>query len=63
MPVAQKVAAFLEAITAADVAALEPARRRVFAALCRRAANLAESPDAPKSGVLADIRAGTPRHE
>jgi hypothetical protein len=64
MPVVEKAAALLEAITPAELAAMPPARRRRFADLCRHVAGLAEPrTDTPKAGVLAEIRAGTPRHE
>ena len=58
MPNAEKAAALLEAITPADVAALDPVRRRLFAALCRGAAELAEPRSEPKAGVLAALPNG-----
>jgi hypothetical protein len=63
MPVVEKAAALLEAITPAELAAMPPARRRRFADLCRHVAGLAEPVEQPKAGVLAEIRAGAPRHE
>ena len=64
MPLAEKVAALLEAVTPADVQALPPTARRRFAAACRHAADMAEprQPE-PKSGVLLDLKRGVPRHE
>jgi hypothetical protein len=49
----------LEALSPADLRAMPPAARRRFAAACRQAADLAEpKPDAPKAGVLCDLRQG-----
>ena len=59
MPLAQKVAALLTAITPADVEALPPVQRRRFADLCRHCAELAERDEpAPKAGVLALLKHG-----
>ena len=63
MPVAEKAAALLEAITPADLQGMPPAARRRFAALCRRTAELAEPVEQPKAGVLAELKSGAPRHE
>ena len=63
MPVAEKAAALLEAITPAELQAMAPHARRRFAALCRRTADLAEPTETPKTGVLADLKRGLPRHE
>jgi hypothetical protein len=61
MPVAEKIAALFEILTAADVAAMPPAARRRFAAACRHWAEQAEPRAEPaKAGVLADLR-GNPR--
>jgi hypothetical protein len=55
----EKAIALLDALTPNDVAAMDARRRRQFGALCRRAANLAETADtAIKAGVLADLRQG-----
>jgi hypothetical protein len=58
MQAVEHAAALLEALTQADVEAMPPARRRRFAAMCRRAAKMAEPGEAehPKSGVLHDLR-------
>jgi hypothetical protein len=59
MSVAEKAAALLEAITPTELDALPPAARQRFAALCLRIAELAEPrADAPKAGVLSDLRRG-----
>jgi hypothetical protein len=59
MPNIEKAIALLDVLTAQDVAAMDPKRRRLFGALCRRAANLAETAEtAIKAGVLADLRNG-----
>jgi hypothetical protein len=42
MPLAQKVADLLTALTRADVEALPPVQRRRFADLCRHCANMAD---------------------
>jgi len=64
MPVVEKAAALMEAITPAELQAMAPHARRRFAAVCRRTAELAETIDnAAKAGVLAELRDGTPRHE
>jgi hypothetical protein len=56
---AEKAIALLDVLTPNDVAAMDPRRRRIFGALCRRAANLAETVDtAVKAGVLASLRDG-----
>jgi hypothetical protein len=57
MPVAEKIAALFETLTVADVAAMPPATRRRFAALCRHWAEQAEPrAEPPKSGGIADLR-------
>jgi hypothetical protein len=59
MSVVEKAAALLEAVSPADLQAMPPAARRRFAAACRQAADLAEpKPDAPRAGVLCDLRRG-----
>jgi hypothetical protein len=59
MTIATKVAALLEAVSSADIAGMTPVERRRFADRCRHLADLAEpKPDAPKAGVLADLRNG-----
>jgi hypothetical protein len=56
MPIAEKVAALLEAVTLTDVQALPPCERRRFADLCRHMAALAErTADTPRSGVLYEL--------
>ncbi|MGH8429447.1 MAG: hypothetical protein ACREUF_03495 [Solimonas sp.] len=57
----EKVIALLDVLTSGDVAAMDPRRRRIFGALCRRAANLAGIPaeaGTAKAGVLASLRDG-----
>jgi hypothetical protein len=66
MPLAQKTAALLTALSPADMEALTPSQRQRFAALCRHVAEMAEPSTritAPKSGVLFALRNGHPRHE
>jgi hypothetical protein len=59
MSVAEKAAALLEAITREEVDAMPPAARRRFAALARRAAEMADPPpETPKAGILSDLRRG-----
>jgi hypothetical protein len=65
MPVAAKITALLsEAMSMQELDAMTPAQRQRFAALCHHWWQLAEQKKAqPKSGVLAALRAGAPRHE
>jgi hypothetical protein len=63
MSVIEKTIALLGSLTPADVRALPPARRRLFADVCRHFASVAEpraeSTDSavPRSGVLSELRA------
>jgi hypothetical protein len=64
MHLAAHVAALLEGLDRQQVEEMPPAARRRFAAVCRRAAEMAEpKADGPKAGVLCELRAGAPRHE
>jgi len=57
--VAAKIAALANAVTKDDLQAMRPVERRRFAELCRHLADLADpKTEAPKSGVLADLRKG-----
>ena len=55
---AEKAAALLEAITLAELVSMPPAARRRFAERCLYVARLAEPAEAPRAGVLADLRRG-----
>ena len=64
MPLAQKVAALLGALTPADVDALPPIQRRRFADLCRHVAEMAEreeKKELPKAGFFAELADGRGR--
>jgi hypothetical protein len=66
MSVAEKTVALLTALSPADMEVLTPSQRQRFAALCRHVAEMAEPSTrilTPKSGILAEIRNGAPRHE
>jgi hypothetical protein len=57
MPVADKIAALFTALTPQEVDMMPPAQRERFAALCQHWANFARArPEAPKAGVLVDLR-------
>jgi hypothetical protein len=59
MPAVDKIVALLEQLTREDVAALAPAARERFAAVCEHWAGVArERPDPAKAGVLASLRDG-----
>jgi hypothetical protein len=61
MSLAHKIAALFNALTREEVDAMPPAERRRFAELCRHWADFADirpRPDAPRSGVLADLKRG-----
>jgi hypothetical protein len=51
-----RLEALLAAVGRADVAVLSPAERRRLADGCKRVAALAEPHEAPRSGVLADLK-------
>src|SRR5262249_3862707 len=55
----EKTVALLDALTVTDVQALPPAQRRRFADMCKHWASLADRADAPKAGVLSDLKRGT----
>ena len=63
MSVIEKTVALLSALSPADVQAMPPIERRRFADLLRHWAKLADKSATPKSGVLAQIASGAPRHE
>jgi hypothetical protein len=58
MSVIEKTVALLDALTVTDVQALPPAQRRRFADICKHWAALADRADAPKAGVLSDLKRG-----
>jgi hypothetical protein len=58
MGIAERAAAVLETLSTADLEAMQPAARRRFADRCRRLADLCDRCEAPKGGVLADLRNG-----
>jgi len=58
MSVIEKTVALLDALTPTDVQALPPAQRRRFADICKHWATLADRADAPKTGVLCDLKRG-----
>ena len=62
MPIADKAAALLEAVTREEVDAMSPAARERFAALCQHWADFAKlrPATAPKAGVLAQVKGGRP---
>jgi hypothetical protein len=66
MSLAEKTIALLGVLRAVDVQELPPAKRKAFADLCRHVAEWAD-PSArivtPRSGVLYDLKSGSPRHE
>jgi hypothetical protein len=58
MSVIEKTVALLDVLTFHDVQALPPAQRRRFADMCKHWAQLADRADAPKAGVLGDLKRG-----
>ena len=59
MLIVEKIDALLNGVTRKDVEHLNPAQRRRLAAVLRHIAEMADpKPEPPKSGVLADLRAG-----
>ena len=55
--ITDRIVALFAGLTREEVDMLPPVRRAQFAALCRHWANFADiRPDAPKSGVLIDLR-------
>ncbi|MBO0765367.1 MAG: hypothetical protein J2P50_12365 [Hyphomicrobiaceae bacterium] len=58
MSLIEKAVALLDVLTITDVEALPPARRRRFADMCKHWAALADHADAPKVGVLSDLKRG-----
>jgi hypothetical protein len=58
MLVADKIAALFGVLTRQEVDEMPPARRERFAQLCEHWANFARmQPEAPKAGVLVELRA------
>ena len=57
MPIVDKVIALLGVLSPQDIQAMPPAQRQRFVNLCRRLAEVAETPAkaVPKSGVLYDL--------
>lgn len=56
--VVDRAVALLVSLSPDDIASLPPAERRRVADECRRVAGMAEPREAPKAGVLADLRHG-----
>jgi hypothetical protein len=57
MPAVEKIAALFQQLTREDVDALPPAQRERFAQLCLHWGNFAAiRPEAPKAGVLVELR-------
>ena len=54
----EKLIALMESLTDAQIRGLSPAQRTRLAALCRRAADIAEPPKLPSSGVLFHLSDG-----